>query len=102
MVQGGNFVVRRTALEQIGGFNTDIAFYGEDTDIARRLHRVGLVRFTFDLKMFSSARRLRKEGMLTVAARYTINYLWTTFRKRPFTEDYIDIREQQLADQTEG
>lgn len=102
MVQGGNFVLRRSALEQIGGFNTGIAFYGEDTDIARRLHRVGLVRFTFDLKMFSSARRLRKEGMLTVAARYTINYLWTTFRKRPFTEDYIDIREQQLAEQTKA
>ncbi len=44
--------------------------------------------------MFSSARRLKQEGMLTIAARYTINYLWTTFRKRPFTEEYIDIREQ--------
>jgi GT2 family glycosyltransferase len=98
MVQGGNFVLRRKALEEIGGFNTTISFYGEDTDIARRLHRVGKVRFTFDLKMFSSARRLKKEGMLTIAARYTINYLWTTFRKRPFTEDYIDIREQGLVE----
>jgi cellulose synthase/poly-beta-1,6-N-acetylglucosamine synthase-like glycosyltransferase len=94
MVQGGNFVLRREALELIGGFNTSIAFYGEDTDIARRLNRVGKVKFTFDLKMYSSARRLRKEGMLTIAARYTINYLWTTFRKKPFTEEYIDIREQ--------
>jgi GT2 family glycosyltransferase len=94
MVQGGNFVLRREALEEIGGFNTAIAFYGEDTDIARRLNRVGKVKFTFDLKMYSSARRLKKEGMLTIAARYTINYLWTTFRKKPFTEEYIDIREQ--------
>jgi glycosyltransferase involved in cell wall biosynthesis len=93
MVQGGNFVLRREALEAIGGFNTAIAFYGEDTDIARRLNRVGKVKFTFDLKMFSSARRLKKEGMLTIAARYTINYLWTTFRKKPFTEEYVDIRE---------
>jgi len=96
MVQGGNFVLRRAALEQIGGFNTSIAFYGEDTDIARRLNGIGKVRFTFDLKMFSSARRLKKEGMLTIAARYTINYLWTTFRKKPFTEEYIDIREQPV------
>jgi hypothetical protein len=44
--------------------------------------------------MFSSARRLRKEGMFTMAARYSINYLWTTFMKRPFTETHIDIREQ--------
>jgi glycosyltransferase involved in cell wall biosynthesis len=99
MVQGGNFVLRRDALEKIGGFNTAIAFYGEDTDIARRMNQVGHVRFTFDLKMFSSARRLKQEGMLTIAARYTINYLWTTFRKKPFTEEYIDIREQAVAEQ---
>jgi glycosyltransferase involved in cell wall biosynthesis len=99
MVQGGNFVLRRDALEKIGGFNTAIAFYGEDTDIARRMNQVGTVKFTFDLKMFSSARRLKQEGMLTMASRYTINYFWTTFRKKPFTEEYIDIREKAAAEQ---
>jgi glycosyltransferase involved in cell wall biosynthesis len=94
MVQGGNFVITRQALEAIGGFNLDITFYGEDTDIARRVNEVGEVRFTFGLKMFSSARRLKNEGMLTMAARYSINYLWTTFLKRPFTHTHIDIREQ--------
>lgn len=94
MVQGGNFVVRREALEAIGGFDTAIAFYGEDTDIARRMSRMGKVRFTFALRMFSSARRLKEEGMFTVAGRYSINYLWTMFRKRPFTEEYLDVREQ--------
>jgi glycosyltransferase involved in cell wall biosynthesis len=94
MVQGGNFVTSREALEAIGGFNLGISFYGEDTDIARRLNTVGEVRFTFGLKMFSSARRLRKEGMLTMAFRYGINYFWTTFFKRPFTHQHIDIREQ--------
>jgi glycosyltransferase involved in cell wall biosynthesis len=104
MVQGGNFVTSRDALAHIGGFNTDISFYGEDTDIARRLNAVGEVRFTFDLKMFSSARRLKSEGMLTMAARYSINYLWTTFFKRPYTDTYTDIREQPetLMDQLEG
>lgn len=96
MVQGGNFVVSRSALESIGGFNTTISFYGEDTDIARRLNDVGEVRFTFDLKMSSSARRLKSEGMLTMAARYSINYLWTTFFKRPYTDTYVDIREGQV------
>ena len=100
MVQGGNFVVNRTALESIGGFNTAISFYGEDTDIARRLNDVGEVRFTFDLKMSSSARRLKSEGMLTMAARYSINYLWTTFFKRPFTNTYVDIREAQALSDT--
>ncbi|HEX4154642.1 MAG TPA: glycosyltransferase family 2 protein [Acidobacteriaceae bacterium] len=94
MVQGGNFVVSRAALEDIGGFNLSISFYGEDTDIARRLHEVGPVDFTFDLKMFSSARRLKHEGMLTIAFRYSLNYFWTIFFKRPFTRGHIDIREQ--------
>jgi glycosyltransferase involved in cell wall biosynthesis len=94
MVQGGNFVTSRQALEDIGGFNLAISFYGEDTDIACRLNTVGEVRFTFALKMFSSARRIKKEGMLTMAGRYSINYFWTTFFKRPFTNSHIDIREQ--------
>jgi glycosyltransferase involved in cell wall biosynthesis len=102
MVQGGNFVVSRASLEAIGGFNTAISFYGEDTDIARRLNDVGEVRFTFDLKMSSSARRLKSEGMLTMAARYSINYLWTTFFKRPFTDTYVDIREGQVLPHTQA
>lgn len=93
MVQGGNFVVSRSALEAIGGFNLGIAFYGEDTDIARRLSEVGPVRFTLKLKMLSSARRLRHEGILTMAAKYSVNYVWTAFLKRPFTAEYVDIRE---------
>lgn len=97
MVQGGNFVLKRSGLEAIGGFDTTISFYGEDTDIARRMNRVGKVEFTLKLKMFSSARRLKQEGMMTIAWRYTINYFWTTFRKKPFTETYVDHREQPEA-----
>jgi glycosyltransferase involved in cell wall biosynthesis len=98
MVQGGNFVLRRDALQKIGGFDTSIAFYGEDTDVARRMNQVGKVKFMFRLKMFSSARRLKHEGMLTIAWRYTMNYFWTTFRKKPFTAEYTDIRERESGD----
>jgi glycosyltransferase involved in cell wall biosynthesis len=94
MVQGGNFVLDRKALESIGGFDTTISFYGEDTDIARRMNRTGKVNFTNKLRMYSSARRLKNEGMLTIAVRYTMNYLWTTFRKRPFSKTYLDHREE--------
>ena len=97
MVQGGNFVVTRSALERIGGYDLSITFYGEDTDLARRLHEIGPVLFTFDLKMFSSARRLKHEGMLRIALRYSVNYFWTIFFKRPFTREHIDIREQTQA-----
>jgi glycosyltransferase involved in cell wall biosynthesis len=102
MVQGGNFVLSRAALEAIGGYDTSITFYGEDTDIARRLHAIGKVLFTFDLKMLSSARRLKHEGMITIAFRYAVNYFWTTFFKRPFTREHIDIREPELSQQFEA
>ena len=93
MVQGGNFVCCRKGIEEIGGFNLAISFYGEDTDLARRLNKIGEVRFTSKLKMLSSGRRLNKEGVFTMAFRYSLNYLWTIFRERPFTTEHTDIRE---------
>jgi len=92
MVQGGNFVLRRTALETIGGYDTSLNFYGEDSDIARRINRVGKVKFTFKLPVYSSGRRLAKEGTLTIGLRYMMNYFWIMFFKRPFTEDSKDFR----------
>lgn len=94
MLQGGNFIVRRDALEKIGGYDTNLSFYGEDTDIARRMNKVGHVKFTFKLPALSSGRRLAKEGGLTTGLRYAINFFWITFFKKPFTRDYIDIRMQ--------
>jgi glycosyltransferase involved in cell wall biosynthesis len=94
MLQGGNFIVRREALEKIGGYDTNLSFYGEDTDIARRMNKVGHVKFTFKLPARTSGRRLAKEGGWTTGLRYAINYVWMTFFKKPFTRDYIDIRMQ--------
>lgn len=92
MLQGGNFAVRRSAIEQIGGFNLAISFYGEDTDLARRLVAAGDVKFTFRLPMYSSARRLAKEGIATMGLRYTANYVSTIFLKRPVNTNHIDVR----------
>ena len=92
MLQGGNFIVKRTAIEKIGGYDTGIDFYGEDADLARRLHRVGDVKFTFDLPMYSSGRRLQEEGILRIGLRYAINYVWTIFAKKPYTKTSTDIR----------
>jgi glycosyltransferase involved in cell wall biosynthesis len=92
ILQGGNFVVRRDALEHIGGYDTNISFYGEDTDVARRLSKVGHVKFTFDLPALSSGRRLAKEGSISAGFRYATNILWITFFKKPKTKTYQDIR----------
>lgn len=92
MLQGGNFIVRRTALEQIGGYNPRFSFYGEDTDLARRLLAVGGVKFTFKLPALSSGRRLTEEGMVRIGVRYAMNFIWATFFHRPFTDKWNDIR----------
>ncbi len=92
MMQGGNFIVRREALHAIGGFNLAFHFYGEDTELARRLTAVGQVKFSFGLPMYTSGRRLKEEGIATMGIRYALNFLWTIVFRRPFTHEYRDIR----------
>lgn len=91
-VQGGNFVLRREAWQRAGGFDTSIDFYGEDTDVGKRCVKQGLVKFSFRLPIHSSGRRALKEGLLAMAWRYTLNYVWVSFTGRPFTRASTDIR----------
>ena len=92
LLQGGNFVVRKTYLDQIGGFNTAFVFWGEDTNLAKRLHPLGPVVFTFKLPIYSSGRRLKKEGLLTMCYKYSMNYFSTIIFDKPFSASYMDIR----------
>lgn len=92
LVQGGNFVAKRSALVEIGGFDSSIEFYGEDTDIAVRLHRVGKVKYTKDFFILASGRRLLSEGVLGTGLRYSINYIWEAVFNRPYTKTHKDIR----------
>jgi glycosyltransferase involved in cell wall biosynthesis len=92
MLQGGNYVIRHDALCAIGGYNTALEFYGEDTDVAYRLHRIGKVVFTLRLPIYASGRRLAVEGVLTTGMKYTLNYLWIMLFRRPFSMAYRDIR----------
>ena len=92
VVQGGNFVFKRDAWAAVGGYDRSIEFFGEDTDVAVRLSKVGGVKFTFALKMKTSGRRLEKEGVFRTAGTYTLNFFWVTFRGKPATKAYNDIR----------
>lgn len=92
LVVGGNFVARRSALEAIGGLDSNIKFYGDDTDIGRRLHKVGKVKFMLKFYMYSSARRIKKEGAFMTSVRYSINFLWVVFTKKPLTTGYKEVR----------
>ena len=92
MIVGGNFATRKAALEQIGGFDTSIEFYGEDTDIARRLSKIGKVVYSTTCWINSSGRRLTHEGWIKTALVYMINYVWIAIFHRPFTKTYTDVR----------
>jgi len=92
MVVGGNFAIRREVLEKMGGFDTTIAFYGEDTNIARRASAYGKVKFKPDFIMYSSARRLASEGFFKIGWLYVTNFLSEAIRKKPTTDQYEDIR----------
>ncbi len=92
MVLGGNFVARREALVRMGGFDTSISFYGEDTNIAWRLRKFGPVKFRMDFFVWSSGRRLTGEGLLKSYWVYGLNFIWGVLFRRPFTRHYKDIR----------
>lgn len=92
MAVGGNFAARRSALLAIGGFDTSIRFYGEDTDIARRLSTQGTVRFSNAFRVHSSARRLQSEGLVRTGITYAANFLWEALFHRPLTSEYTDVR----------
>lgn len=96
VIQGGTEIVRRDALQKIGGHDVNLTFYGDDADLARRLRKVGKVRFSFDFAMRSSGRRLAKEGTFTMGWRYAVNYFWVTFFDKPFTMTSTEVR---FADQ---
>lgn len=90
MLIGGNFIARRSAIEKIGGFDREIAFYGEDTDLARRLSAVGKTVFRMDFFIYTSGRRFMHEGIVSTNARYAFNFAWP-FRRR-FSKHYTDVR----------
>lgn len=94
MLQGGNFVLRRSFFDKAGGFDTSIEFYGEDTDVARRVGKVGRVKWTFKLPMYTSGRRLAQEGVFRTGWRYALNYFHTLLRGRPATSAYTDVRDR--------
>ena len=92
MVVGGNFAARRSALEGIGGFDKNIPFYGDDTDIARRLSKVGKVKFKISFIMYTSGRRLKEQGFLKTGFLYIGNFFSEVLFHRPVSKEYKDFR----------
>jgi GT2 family glycosyltransferase len=92
MLVGGNFIAKKKALEEIGGFDRTIDFYGEDTDLGRRLAQQGTALFSGRLFIYTSGRRFYAEGILRSNATYLINFLWIILFHRPYSTSHNDIR----------
>lgn len=92
MTTGGNVIIKRSALVQAGGFDTNIEFYGDDTDTAKKLAKVGKILFDFDLFVYTSSRRMQNEGMVRMGLQYILNFWWVWIYDRPYTIKYKDHR----------
>ncbi len=92
MTVGGNFAIKKEVVEKMGGFDTTIEFYGEDTNIARRASAHGKVKFSPAHVMPTSGRRFHNQGLIWTGIVYMINFLSEVVRKKPATRSYEDFR----------
>jgi glycosyltransferase involved in cell wall biosynthesis len=92
ILYGGNFAVRADALARIGGFDSQIEFHGEDTNLARRLAVIGNVAVRSDCWVWTSARRYRVMGKRKVFGIYIRNFWSEIFHHRPADSDHLDVR----------
>lgn len=91
VLYGGNFAVRREALEAIGGFDTRIEFHGEDTNLARRLVPHGRVVIAPGCFVYTSARRFVAMGRGQVFRLYIRNFWSEIVHQRPADVAYRDV-----------
>ena len=75
----GNMVLRRSVLQNMGGFDTSYTFSGDDVDTALRASKFGRVTFTFDIILDSSGRRYKKLGYFHTIGFYIQNAIRVIF-----------------------
>lgn len=76
----GNSMMRESTMEKIGGFNREIIFYGDGTDLAKKLTRHGKIIFDRNLLMKTSARRFQRDGTFKVFFKYIWEFLVVVFK----------------------
>ncbi len=92
MAIAGNMVLPRIVLEKMGGFDTSIEFYGDDTDTARRARAFGKVRFTPRFFVCSSGRRFLQQGLLNTTNKYISAFFAGVIFHRPLRSTHENFR----------
>lgn len=80
-ITGFNLVVRRSALEKIGGIDERFTM-SPDVDLGLRISKVGKVIFTRKLKVFTSFRRWQDNPFKTFSI-YFKSYIYTVWLRKP-------------------
>jgi peptidoglycan/xylan/chitin deacetylase (PgdA/CDA1 family)/GT2 family glycosyltransferase len=83
---GCNFAVRRSAFWQVGGFDTSIRFYGEEYELSLRLRKAGKAVIIPRLFVLTSARRLKRIGVVNQYWNWIVNYFSVLFWYAPIPE----------------
>ena len=91
-LQGGNCMIKKSALDKVGGYDGTIIFYGEDTMTAKRIQHLGKIVFNMYMVTTTSPRRLKEQGVISTTWLYLTNYFSVTFKNKSTTNDYKDYR----------
>jgi peptidoglycan/xylan/chitin deacetylase (PgdA/CDA1 family)/GT2 family glycosyltransferase len=90
-VWGCNFAVRRSALMEVGGFDTSIRFYGEEYELSLRLKKAGKGDVIPHLFVLTSARRLKRIGVVNQYWNWVVDYFSVLFWYKPISEELEDL-----------
>jgi len=85
-IWGCNFAVRRSALLEVGGFDTSIKFYGEEYELSLRLKKAGKGCILPLLFVLTSARRLKRIGIVNQYWNWMVDYFTVLFWYTPIPE----------------
>ena len=86
-IWGCNFAVRRSALMQVGGFDTSIKFYGEEYELSLRLKKAGKECIMPRLFVLTSVRRLKRIGVVNQYWNWMVDYFTVLFWYTPIPEN---------------
>ena len=94
MLVGGNFAARKAVLEDIGGFDPTLDFWGEDSEHGRRIAASKKGKFIYrrDFNIGTSARRFVADGFVLTSLVYGLNFIWVVLFHRPFSNDHGNVR----------
>ena len=84
-------MIRREAFARVGGFRADLIAF-EDTDMFRRLSRIGRTMIAPKLRVLHSGRRGHQVGYPELLATWFVNLVFVAVRDRTFSKEWKPIR----------